>query len=54
MENKDKNMEADVLKDEALTDVTGGTTELKVGDKILISKYSGSELEIDGNEYKIP
>ena len=52
MENKDKDMEADVLKDEALTDVTGGTTELPVGDNILISKYSGSEIKIDGNVHK--
>lgn len=27
--------------------------EVKVGDKILISKYSGTEVKFDGNEYTI-
>jgi chaperonin GroES len=27
--------------------------EVKVGDKILISKYSGTEVKIDGQEYTI-
>lgn len=27
--------------------------ELKVGDKVLISKYSGTEVKIDGAEYTI-
>ena len=27
--------------------------ELKVGDKVLISKYSGTEVKLDGEEYTI-
>ncbi len=27
--------------------------ELKVGDKVIYSKYSGSEIKLDGNEYLI-
>ncbi len=27
--------------------------EVKVGDKVLISKYAGTEVKIDGNEYTI-
>lgn len=27
--------------------------EVKVGDKVLISKYSGTEVKFDGNEYTI-
>jgi len=27
--------------------------EVKTGDKVLLSKYSGSEVKIDGNEYII-
>ena len=27
--------------------------ELKVGDKVLISKYSGTEVKLDGQEYTI-
>ncbi len=29
------------------------TMELKVGDKVLMSKYSGTEVKIDGIEYTI-
>lgn len=29
------------------------TMELKVGDKVIISKYSGTEVKIDGEEYTI-
>ncbi|EEG31623.1 chaperonin GroS [[Clostridium] methylpentosum DSM 5476] len=29
------------------------TMELKVGDKVLISKYAGTEVKIDGVEYTI-
>lgn len=29
------------------------TMELKVGDKVLISKYAGTEVKIDGEEYTI-
>lgn len=29
------------------------TMELKVGDKVLISKYSGTEVKLDGQEYTI-
>ncbi|MCL1903244.1 MAG: co-chaperone GroES [Oscillospiraceae bacterium] len=27
--------------------------EVKVGDKVLISKYAGTEVKLDGNEYTI-
>ena len=27
--------------------------EVKVGDKVLVGKYSGSEVKLDGNEYLI-
>jgi len=27
--------------------------QVKVGDKVLISKYSGTEIKLDGNEYTI-
>ena len=27
--------------------------EVKVGDRVLISKYGGTEIKIDGNEYQI-
>lgn len=27
--------------------------DVKVGDRVLISKYGGTEIKIDGNEYKI-
>jgi chaperonin GroES len=27
--------------------------ELKVGDRVLISKYGGTEIKLDGKEYKI-
>ena len=29
------------------------TMELKVGDKVLISKYAGTEIKLDGEEYTI-
>ena len=29
------------------------TMELKVGDKVLISKYAGTEVKLDGKEYTI-
>lgn len=29
------------------------TMELKAGDKVIISKYSGTEVKIDGQEYTI-
>ncbi len=29
------------------------TMELKVGDNVLISKYSGTEVKLDGQEYTI-
>jgi len=29
------------------------TMELKVGDKVLISKYAGTEIKLDGQEYTI-
>ncbi len=27
--------------------------EVKVGDRVLVSKYGGTDIKIDGNEYKI-
>jgi len=27
--------------------------EVKVGDRVLVSKYGGTEIKIDGKEYKI-
>ncbi|MDO5479651.1 MAG: co-chaperone GroES, partial [Clostridia bacterium] len=27
--------------------------EVKVGDKVLVSKYSGTEVKVDGTEYTI-
>ena len=29
------------------------TMELKIGDKVLISKYAGTEVKLDGEEYTI-
>ena len=53
---KEKQMEAIVV---ALG--TGKTTddgkkvefEVKVGDRVLISKYGGTEIKVDGKEYKV-
>ncbi len=30
-----------------------GTMQVKVGDKVLLSKYSGTEVKLDGKEYTI-
>ncbi|AFS77376.1 10 kDa co-chaperonin [Gottschalkia acidurici 9a] len=38
---------AGVLNDEKLKN------EVKVGDKVIFSKYAGSEVEVDGEEYTI-
>ena len=27
--------------------------EVKIGDRVLVSKYGGTDIKIDGNEYKI-
>ena len=27
--------------------------EVKVGDRVLVSKYGGTEIKVDGKEYKI-
>lgn len=53
MKNEEKKAEYIELEDETLSDVTGGKTELTVGDNVLISKYSGTEIKIDGKEYTI-
>ena len=53
MKNEEKKAESIELEDETLSDVTGGKTELTVGDNVLISKYSGTEIKIDGKEYTI-
>jgi chaperonin GroES len=29
------------------------TMQVKVGDKVLLSKYSGTEVKVDGKEYTI-
>lgn len=43
------------LSDESLEKIDGGAAEsgLKVGDHILISKYSGTEVKIDGETHTI-
>lgn len=38
---------AGVLNDDKFKD------EIKVGDKVLFSKYGGSEVEVDGEEYTV-
>ena len=53
MKNEEKKVESIELKDETLSEVTGGRSELTVGDNVLISKYSGTEIKIDGKEYTI-
>ncbi len=53
MKNEEKKVESIELEDNTLSDVTGGKTELTVGDNVLISKYSGTEVKIDGTEYTI-
>ena len=53
---KEKPQEAEVVavgKGKIADDGKAITPEVKVGDKILFGKYSGSDIEVDGVEYKI-
>jgi chaperonin GroES len=53
---KEKPLEAEVIAVGNGTLLKNGTTrplDLKKGDKILIGKYSGSEVKIDGAEFMI-
>jgi chaperonin GroES len=52
---KEKPQEAEVVAVGPGGVVEGKTIvmEVKVGDKVLISKYSGTEVKIDGQEYTI-
>ncbi len=42
-----------VGKGKVLEDGSVRALEVKVGDKVLISKYAGTEVKIDGTEYTI-
>jgi chaperonin GroES len=52
---KEKPQEAEIVAVGPGGVVDGKTIvmEVKVGDKVLISKYSGTEVKIDGQEYTI-
>lgn len=53
---KEKPQEAEVIavgSGKALEDGKIRPLDVKVGDKILFSKYSGNEIKIDGEEYLI-
>jgi chaperonin GroES len=53
---KEKPLEAEVIavgNGKVLEDGTTRALEVKAGDKILIGKYSGSEVKIDGEEHII-
>jgi chaperonin GroES len=52
---KEKPQEAEVVAvgPGAIVDGTRIELEVKVGDKILFSKYAGTEVKIDGEEYTI-
>jgi chaperonin GroES len=52
---KEKPMQGEVLAvgSGELVDGKRIPLELKVGDKVLYSKYAGTEVKIDGNEYLI-
>jgi chaperonin GroES len=52
---KEKPQEAEVVAvgPGGTVDGKAVTMEVKVGDKVLISKYSGTEVKIDGVEYTI-
>ena len=53
---KDKPQEGEVVAvgpGKILDNVTRLTPEVKVGDHVIYSKYSGTEVKIDGEEYLI-
>lgn len=53
---KEKPQEAEVVavgKGKILDDGSVRPVEVKVGDKILFSKYAGNEISVDGEEYLI-
>lgn len=53
---KEKPQEAEVLAVGNGKTIEGGKVmplEVKVGDKILFSKYAGTEIKVDGEEYLI-
>ena len=53
---KEKPMEGEVIAvgaGKALTDGKIHKPDVKVGDRVLFSKYSGSEVKIDGTEHLI-
>jgi chaperonin GroES len=53
---KEKPLEAQVIavgSGKQLDDGSHRALEVKVGDKVLIGKYSGSEIKIDGEEHII-
>ncbi len=53
---KEKPMTAEVIaigSGRTLNDGKKVALEVKVGDKVLIGKYSGSEVKLDGTEYLI-
>lgn len=53
---KEKPLTAEVIavgSGRTLKDGTKVSPEVKVGDKVLIGKYSGSEVKLDGTEYLI-
>lgn len=53
---KEKPLEAEVLAVGNGKTIEGGKVmplEVKVGDKVLFSKYSGTEIKVDGEEYLI-
>lgn len=53
---KEKPQEGEVIaigNGKILENGTKVSLEVKVGDRILFSKYSGSEVKIDGDEYTI-
>lgn len=53
---KEKPQEGEVIavgNGKVLENGTKVSLEVKVGDRILFSKYSGSEVKIDGDEYTI-
>ena len=53
---KEKSMEAKVIAVGRGKTMAGGNpsqSEVKAGDRVLVSKYAGTEIEIDGDEYLI-
>ena len=36
-----------------VTNVGGGVTEVKVGDKVIVNKFSGIEVLIEGDKFKV-